>query len=109
MHPTLDPGVLEGLATLQDPDEPDIVKTLIDLFLVEGRERMDTIQQATASGDAQARVRAAHSLKGSAGAIGAFQLQQLCADIEHGKGNVEEASAEFTRAAAALREIAATR
>ena len=109
MQPTLDPAVLDRLTELQDPDEPDIVKSLIDLFLVEGRERIDTMHKASAAGDAQARARAAHSLKGSAGTIGALHLQELCAAIEHGTGNVEDASAEFQRAADALRAIAAAR
>jgi len=55
---------------------------LIDLFVAQGKERLDAAEQGIATGDADAIVAAAHSLKSSAGNLGAAALGQRAAEIE---------------------------
>src|SRR2546423_8939409 len=88
---------------------------LIDLFISQGRERLDAARISIESGDVSAVVAAAHALKSSAGNLGAGPLGQCAADIE--RRGIGGASAEtltpmvtrlneaFTAACAAL-EIA---
>src|SRR5947207_14083966 len=60
---------------------------LIDLIVAQGKERLDAAEQGIASGDADAIVAAAHSLKSSAGNLGAAALGQRPAEIERAARN----------------------
>ncbi len=62
------------LRELQPLDEPDIVDELIGHFLHDGSERLMRLKQAAATGDFQALIREAHTLRGSAGLLGARRL-----------------------------------
>ena len=55
---------------------------MIDLFLGSAPGRAAAIEAGHADGDVEAVRRAAHSLKPSAGQLGAMQLQAVCRDIE---------------------------
>ncbi len=55
---------------------------MIDLFLSGARERMDQISEGLASGDREIAERAAHTLKSSAGNVGAQRLQMLAQEAE---------------------------
>lgn len=55
---------------------------IIDLFIAQGRERIAMAQEGVATGDAKAIIAAAHSLKSSAGNLGAAPLGVCAADIE---------------------------
>lgn len=71
----VDPETLQMLADLQEPGEPDILRELITLFLRDTPERLEALRQAHASADEASAARAAHSIKGSAGSLGALELQ----------------------------------
>ncbi|MFN4258662.1 MAG: Hpt domain-containing protein [Gemmataceae bacterium] len=58
------------------------VREMIDLFITHGTKQVEAARQASASGDWKTIERTAHSLKSSAGNIGAVELAQLCAHIE---------------------------
>jgi len=60
----------------------DVVLEIIDLFLEHAPRRLSIARDAGASGDLEAVAGELHSLKSSAGSIGAFRLQQLAEETE---------------------------
>ncbi len=80
--PTVDLGMLRKLRTTQSPGEPDIVTEVIALFLQDAPARVAAIREAVARGDLAVAIRAAHTLKGSAGHLGAKTLAALCSRFE---------------------------
>lgn len=78
-RPTVDPTALERLARLGGAK---LVRDMTELFLTHGRERLDALQAGASAGDADAVARAAHSLKSSAGNLGARQLQHTAEVLE---------------------------
>jgi len=78
--PPVDPEVLEMLASLQEPAEPDLVTELVTLFLRDTPERLRELSARPL--EAGHAARAAHSVKGSAGNLGAFALQELASQLE---------------------------
>jgi len=63
-------------------DDPGLLSELIDLFLTSTPELIDQMRRATEDEDGPALRRAAHTLKGSSGQMGALRLQDICATIE---------------------------
>ena len=80
--PHLDLAVLDQLAA--DLGDQRVVAGLIETFLVELGERVDTITGGLTHGNAEPAQRAAHTLKSSARLLGATQLGDLCGTIEQG-------------------------
>lgn len=70
----LDQAVLESLRQLTPPGAPDVLTEVLQMFLQEVPFRVARLRNAWASGDIEEMYRAAHSLKGSAGNIGAERL-----------------------------------
>ncbi len=60
----------------------ELVVRLVDLFLEQLDTSIAAITAALQAGDAEARKRAAHALKGSAAVIGAQRLRELAARLE---------------------------
>ena len=60
---------------------------LIDLFIAQGRERMEAAERGVAASDLSAIIGAAHALKSSAGNLGAGILAQCAGDIERRAAN----------------------
>ena len=67
---------------LRQPGLPDPLPPLIAEFIETAENRMDEIQSSIVSHDATILERAAHSLRGSAGGIGALRLSALAAELE---------------------------
>jgi DNA-binding response OmpR family regulator len=95
-------------------DDPGLLDELIDLFLTETPKLIDQMRRATEDEDGPALRRAAHTLKGSSGQIGALRLQDICATIETlaGTGSLvgvepllSELSLAFTRSVGELRSL----
>ena len=89
----------------------DDVNGVIDFFLDYLPGQIEAIQQALSAGDAGTLRREAHSLKGSAGNLGANQLAQLCGslenlahagDLSNADAQVSDIESESTRVRAAL-------
>ena len=57
-------------------------RKMIDLFLTHARERLDQIKSGVSTGDSKVAETGAHTLKSSAGNVGARQVQQLAEDAE---------------------------
>ena len=73
---------MSGLRRLTPPGEPDVLAEVLNLFLAEVPPRMDRLRNAWASGNIEEVHRVAHSLKGSAGNIGARRLYEVCGRLD---------------------------
>ena len=80
--PHLDVAALDQLTA--DLGDQEVVASLIETFLLELDERVDTINHGLANGHAESAQRAAHTLKSSARLLGAIRLGDSCASIEQG-------------------------
>lgn len=78
----LDPRVLDSLRQLTPPGGPDVLAQVFQLFLEDAPVRIEKLRQAWAAGDAPGVQRAAHSLMGSAGNLGANALLAVCRQID---------------------------
>ena len=80
--PVLDQGVTNGLRALTSPGEPDVLTEVLNLFLTEVPPRLTRLRNAWAAGNIEEVHRAAHSIKGSAGNIGARRLYDVSAQLD---------------------------
>lgn len=112
--PALDPAVIENLRQLTPPGEPDVLAEVLQLFLREVPRRIARLRVAWAAGDRAELYRAAHSLKGSAGNIGAQSLFEVCrqlddqaraGDLTEAQPLVDALDAEFARVEVAIRQL----
>lgn len=58
-------------------------RKMIELFLSGARERVDQLREGLAAGNRETAERAAHTLKSSAGNVGAQRLQMLAQEAEN--------------------------
>jgi HPt (histidine-containing phosphotransfer) domain-containing protein len=94
--PALDPAVLDTLRSLNRPGEPDLVEQVLTMFLEDSPARIEAMSTAIGARDAVQLQRAAHNLKGSAGNVGATELQRICQELEAiGKGGQVEGATRF--------------
>jgi HPt (histidine-containing phosphotransfer) domain-containing protein len=80
-QPLLDPAVWESLRSLDD--DPAFLDELIDLFIDDAMPRAERVRTSLAAGDLITARAAAHSIRGTAGNIGASQVAAMATDIEH--------------------------
>ncbi len=80
--PTLDGSAFDHLLEITGNDL-EFVDELIDTYLADALVQLDAMRAAAASGDAEALVRPAHSLKSSSANVGAFPLSEFCQEIEN--------------------------
>lgn len=78
----LDASVIETLRMLTPPGEPDVLAEVLTMFLDEVPPRIDRLRNALTAGNIEEVHRAAHSLKGSAGNIGAQRLFAVCKQFD---------------------------
>jgi two-component system sensor histidine kinase/response regulator len=88
------PEVLDGVALerLKSLGGTELLAQMIDLFLEHGKERLDAALAGEQSGDRIAVERAAHSLKSTAGNLGAQALQRSAQAIELGAATADESA-----------------
>jgi CheY-like chemotaxis protein/HPt (histidine-containing phosphotransfer) domain-containing protein len=98
LPPTIDQNALEKLRIVAGDKFGSIVNT----FIGNVRRLMDAIDKAYETNDADAMMRAAHSLKSSGGQMGAVKLQELMGHIEAiaRNGDVTEAESFYMDARA---------
>ncbi|MBI1950911.1 MAG: response regulator [Acidobacteria bacterium] len=77
----LDPEIF-GQLREADGAGGGFLAALIDKFLQEAPVRLAALREAAERADAQALVKAAHSLKGSSGTLGARDLAAMCSGLE---------------------------
>lgn len=80
--PVLDPAVIATLRQLNMPGEPDVLTEVLKLFLEEAPSRLAKLRNASAMRNIQEVQRIAHSLKGSAGNIGASAMFEICRELD---------------------------
>lgn len=78
----IDMAVIEGLRALDRKDAPSRLARAVSFFAEVAPPLAITIREQCEKSDAESLWRAAHSLKSSAGALGARRLSQRCAEIE---------------------------
>ncbi len=78
MDQILDMSVVEELLSFSDDGDPELLLDLIRMFLEDGPAKVAAVQEGLAVGDFEKMERAAHSLKGSSGNLGAKLLQETC-------------------------------
>ncbi len=111
---SLDRAILTTLVDLFEDDDPAIFDSVISTFLADSMRVVGILREALVQGDTQQFIRAAHTLKGSSGTLGAYQLAALCEEAETlGRTDaLDEASRllprikdEYTQVAMALEQI----
>ena len=75
----VDAAVLAGLRELGDAE---LVADLAGMFIGDAESRLAALREAVESGDAGSVERAAHTLKGSSGNMGATRMAAVCAELE---------------------------
>ena len=60
----------------------DLQRKMVELFLTHAKERLDQIREGVSGGNAEMAETGAHTLKSSAGNVGAQRVQRLAQDAE---------------------------
>jgi HPt (histidine-containing phosphotransfer) domain-containing protein len=108
MTTPVDFSVIELLRGFREEGEPDPIIELRTLFIEDGSRHLQVLHQAVQSGDERAARRAAHSLVGMCGTIGAMHLCSMSSAVEKaGPGTIDRARIqqlehEFVRVSQAL-------
>lgn len=79
---TIDHVDMETLNMLKEVMEDGFV-TLLETYITDSGARIDAMRAAIEAADSDAIRRAAHSLKGSSGNLGANQMAALCLNVEN--------------------------
>ncbi len=117
MDQVLDMSVVEELLSFSDDGDPELVMDLIQMFLDDGPAKVTAVTEGLAAGDLEKAERAAHSLKGSSGNLGAKLLQNACEQmqlatryhkLDESRQLLASFTARFTEAEAALRKLLAS-
>tara|TARA_R110002072_G_scaffold302499_1_gene485883 strand:+ start:43520 stop:43879 length:360 start_codon:yes stop_codon:yes gene_type:complete len=82
MDNVLDHAVLDELLSFADDGDPELLVDLIQMFLEDGPSKVEAVSQGLAVGDFDMAERAAHSLKGSSGNLGAKIVQEICEQLQ---------------------------
>jgi PAS domain S-box-containing protein len=78
----LDTAALDRIRALQRSDGPALLRKVIDLYLADSRELLDSLRLAASTADAPGLQRAAHTLKSSSANVGAMGLAERCKELE---------------------------
>lgn len=114
MSATIDMGVLQELLDLCDDGDTSLVTELIDMFITDAPTRVDEVESGFQAGDLETVERAAHSLKGSSGNLGATLVMDIAESLQNAsrtgdaevvRGLVPELRSQFDSAIAELRQL----
>ena len=108
-HEPLDATVLKRLRALQRDGAPDIVRTLIFLFLDNAKTMLGNLQHAADTGDRDGLHRASHALTSAAGNIGAKVLAGRCKELgrQAREGSINNPSTQVAAIVAELQRVEA--
>lgn len=110
----LDAATLDQLRELERSGSPGLLAQLVELFVRQADDQLRTFRSSAAARDAAGLARAAHTLKGSCGSLGALAMMELCrrlesaaraaqwADVDPLTGQIEQ---EFGRVKSALESL----
>lgn len=82
MDPVLDMSVVEELLAIANDGDPELILDLIQMFLDDGPSKVQAVVEGVQSGNFDRAERAAHSLKGSSGNLGALVLSEICEKLQ---------------------------
>lgn len=82
MTNVLDMTVVDELIALCDDGDPELLIDLIGMFLDDAPSKIASVLEGLRTCDLARVERAAHSLKGSSGNLGARQLQDACEQLQ---------------------------
>jgi HPt (histidine-containing phosphotransfer) domain-containing protein len=111
----LNPHAIQALRDLSPEGEGEFLKELVTIFLEDTPKQLAQLEEAVGRNDPSGVVRAAHTIKGSAGNFGAEEFADLARQIESaGKANeiataagfMPEFKLRFGKVSAALKELA---
>jgi len=88
IRPTIDGDVLdvdaiEEVAALENPDQPGVLRDLVETFLLEADRHQRGIEESLDQGNAEGVRFQAHMINGSSRHLGARRLAEVCAEIEN--------------------------
>jgi HPt (histidine-containing phosphotransfer) domain-containing protein len=92
-HEPIDISVLTSFAESEGDEDSDLVVELIDLYLTDSSRRLADMREGVATADESLLARAAHSLRGSSGTLGAWQVAKSCEELERLAFDLEFAEA----------------
>ena len=92
MQNVINMEVIDELVSLSEDGDPELLVDLIRMFLEDAPQKLAAIESAFAGGDLEQVERAAHSLKGSSGNLGAILVQQHCETIQNASRKHERAA-----------------
>ena len=82
MAPAINMSVIEELLSLSDDGDASLLVDLIQMFLEDAPVKVNAIKTGFAKRDMHQIEKAAHSLKGSSGNLGATQVQEICDQLQ---------------------------
>jgi HPt (histidine-containing phosphotransfer) domain-containing protein len=98
------------LERLEEAFEDDTtgIADLLEMALGTGEKHRRALEEGIAAGDTEVVRRAAHSIKGSAGNIGAYEVMRLAAELDERAraGDLSDARARIDAIAAAYEQVA---
>lgn len=107
--PVVDPAAVDRLRRLGGGN---LVRQMLELYLAQGPERIHALVEGAEAGDADHVERSAHTMKSSAGNVGALRLQHTAEGLEAAAGAgvidhvmVERLVREYHESAALLRGV----
>ncbi|MBL0717479.1 MAG: response regulator [Desulfosarcina sp.] len=74
---------LDKIRALQRPGSPNILDKIINLYLENSQDLMQSIVESIDRDDSASLEEAAHSLKSSSANLGAFKMAELCKNLEY--------------------------
>jgi HPt (histidine-containing phosphotransfer) domain-containing protein len=78
----LDYNVIRTLASMNRAGEPDLLPTIVSMFIESVPLTLNQLKQIAASGDLRALQRISHTLKSSSASLGAGVMAARCAELE---------------------------
>lgn len=101
----VDHDIVEALIDLCDDENPDFFRNLVGEFERHAELRLAEMKHAAAARDGEGLYRSAHSLRGSAGNVGAKHMASLLADLQRvgHEGPLERATGLIERVEGAFR------
>jgi len=77
----LDISILDGIRSLQNEGEPDVLTELINLYIKDSSAHMQRVSLAFSQKDEPLLRRSLHSLKGISGNLGATRFSRYCSEL----------------------------
>ncbi|HSO39027.1 MAG TPA: ATP-binding protein, partial [Labilithrix sp.] len=104
-EPPLEPAALQAIRGMQRPGRPDILQTVIGLFVTSSPGELDALRSALVERRSADAVRIAHKLKGASGTLGARRLEGELTALE-AEAETADQAALLARAERARVELA---